>query len=97
MGLSHFISKHYGITIKELDQPLLMHRPKERAKPGGKVRLSSISCLIIDDQDSRLSSEFLHQNATLWLQYVLTMSIFFQANNYCNIKLMFFYAGDTLA
>nr|XP_040052641.1 LOW QUALITY PROTEIN: piwi-like protein 2 [Gasterosteus aculeatus aculeatus] len=31
-----YYSKHYGITIKELDQPLLMHRPKERAKPGGK-------------------------------------------------------------
>ncbi|XP_036382072.1 piwi-like protein 2 [Megalops cyprinoides] len=30
-------SKNYGITIKELDQPLLVHRPKERSKPGGKV------------------------------------------------------------
>uniref|UniRef100_A0A671UJW4 Piwi-like protein 2 n=1 Tax=Sparus aurata TaxID=8175 RepID=A0A671UJW4_SPAAU len=28
--------KNYGITIKEMDQPLLMHRPKERARPGGK-------------------------------------------------------------
>uniref|UniRef100_A0A671UDX1 Piwi-like protein 2 n=1 Tax=Sparus aurata TaxID=8175 RepID=A0A671UDX1_SPAAU len=27
---------NYGITIKEMDQPLLMHRPKERARPGGK-------------------------------------------------------------
>ncbi|KAM8887213.1 piwi-like protein 2 isoform 2-T2 [Spinachia spinachia] len=31
-----YYSKNYGITIKETDQPLLMHRPKERAKPGGK-------------------------------------------------------------
>ncbi|XP_041810044.1 piwi-like protein 2 [Chelmon rostratus] len=35
-GLPHFDSKNYGIAIKELDQPLLMHRPKERSKPGGK-------------------------------------------------------------
>ncbi|XP_051807220.1 piwi-like protein 2 [Acanthochromis polyacanthus] len=31
-----YYSKNYGITIKELSQPLLMHRPKERSKPGGK-------------------------------------------------------------
>uniref|UniRef100_A0A4W6EWH7 Piwi-like protein 2 n=1 Tax=Lates calcarifer TaxID=8187 RepID=A0A4W6EWH7_LATCA len=31
-----YYSKNYGITIKEMDQPLLMHRPKERSKPGGK-------------------------------------------------------------
>uniref|UniRef100_A0A671UE08 Piwi-like protein 2 n=1 Tax=Sparus aurata TaxID=8175 RepID=A0A671UE08_SPAAU len=31
-----YYSKNYGITIKEMDQPLLMHRPKERARPGGK-------------------------------------------------------------
>ncbi|XP_074527387.1 piwi-like protein 2 isoform X2 [Halichoeres trimaculatus] len=31
-----YYSKNYGINIKEMDQPLLMHRPKERAKPGGK-------------------------------------------------------------
>ncbi|XP_072289719.1 piwi-like protein 2 [Eucyclogobius newberryi] len=31
-----YYSKNYGITIKEIDQPLLMHRPKERARPGGK-------------------------------------------------------------
>ncbi|KAK2902445.1 piwi-like protein 2 [Channa argus] len=31
-----YYSKHYGITIKEIDQPLLRHRPKERSKPGGK-------------------------------------------------------------
>lgn len=30
--------KNYGITVKELDQPLLVHRPKERSKPRGKVR-----------------------------------------------------------
>ncbi|XP_038559876.1 piwi-like protein 2 [Micropterus salmoides] len=31
-----YYSKNYGITIKEMDQPLLLHRPKERSKPGGK-------------------------------------------------------------
>ncbi|XP_055017809.1 piwi-like protein 2 isoform X2 [Boleophthalmus pectinirostris] len=31
-----YYSKNYGITIKEMDQPLLMHRPKERSRPGGK-------------------------------------------------------------
>ncbi|XP_040011750.1 piwi-like protein 2 isoform X2 [Xiphias gladius] len=31
-----YYSKNYGITIKEIDQPMLMHRPKERSKPGGK-------------------------------------------------------------
>ncbi|KAM9360170.1 piwi-like protein 2 [Symphorus nematophorus] len=31
-----YYSKNYGITIKEMDQPLLMHRPKERSQPGGK-------------------------------------------------------------
>lgn len=38
-GLPSVDSKNYGITIKEMDQPLLMHRPKERARPGGKVEL----------------------------------------------------------
>ncbi|XP_056135759.1 piwi-like protein 2 [Lampris incognitus] len=28
-----YYSKNYGITIKEKDQPLLVHRPKERSKP----------------------------------------------------------------
>ncbi|XP_059910115.1 piwi-like protein 2 [Gadus macrocephalus] len=31
-----YYSKNYGITIKELDQPLLVNRPKERSNPGGK-------------------------------------------------------------
>ncbi|KAM3867725.1 piwi-like protein 2 [Diretmus argenteus] len=31
-----YYSKNYGIEIKEMDQPLLIHRPKERSKPGGK-------------------------------------------------------------
>lgn len=31
-------SKNYGIEVKEMDQPLLVHRPKERSRPGGKVR-----------------------------------------------------------
>lgn len=42
-GLPRVDSKNYGITIKETDQPLLLHRPKERLKPGGKVKLSSPS------------------------------------------------------
>lgn len=33
-----FNSKNYGITIKEMDQPLLLHRPKERSRQGGKVK-----------------------------------------------------------
>ncbi|KAM3872188.1 piwi-like protein 2 [Diretmus argenteus] len=32
-----YYSKNYGIEIKEMDQPLLIHRPKERSKPGGKI------------------------------------------------------------
>ncbi|XP_076853988.1 piwi-like protein 2 isoform X2 [Brachyhypopomus gauderio] len=32
-----YYRKNYGITIKELDQPMLVHRPKERSQPGGKV------------------------------------------------------------
>ncbi|XP_065515119.1 piwi-like protein 2 isoform X2 [Lathamus discolor] len=31
-----YYSKTYGITIKELEQPLLVHRPKERLTPEGK-------------------------------------------------------------
>uniref|UniRef100_A0A3Q3AR03 Piwi-like protein 2 n=1 Tax=Kryptolebias marmoratus TaxID=37003 RepID=A0A3Q3AR03_KRYMA len=31
-----YYSKNYGITIKEMNQPLLKHQPKERSKPGGK-------------------------------------------------------------
>ncbi|XP_041827468.1 piwi-like protein 2 [Melanotaenia boesemani] len=31
-----YYSKNYGITINEMNQPLLLHRPKERSKPGGK-------------------------------------------------------------
>ncbi|CAM4545268.1 unnamed protein product [Leuciscus chuanchicus] len=40
-----YYSKNYGITIKELDQPLLIHRPKERSKPGGKVITGEILLL----------------------------------------------------
>ncbi|XP_019740699.1 piwi-like protein 2 isoform X2 [Hippocampus comes] len=35
-----YYSKNYGIIIKEMDQPLLMHKPKERSKPGGKQVLT---------------------------------------------------------
>ncbi|XP_057702846.1 piwi-like protein 2 isoform X2 [Corythoichthys intestinalis] len=31
-----YYSKNYGIHIKEMAQPLLIHKPKERSKPGGK-------------------------------------------------------------
>ncbi|XP_047674945.1 piwi-like protein 2 isoform X3 [Tachysurus fulvidraco] len=31
-----YYRKNYGISVKELDQPLLVHRPKEKANPGGK-------------------------------------------------------------
>uniref|UniRef100_A0A8B9KNX2 Piwi-like protein 2 n=1 Tax=Astyanax mexicanus TaxID=7994 RepID=A0A8B9KNX2_ASTMX len=34
-----YYRKNYGITVKEIDQPLLVHRPKERSKPGGKILL----------------------------------------------------------
>uniref|UniRef100_A0A673H3V5 Piwi-like protein 2 n=1 Tax=Sinocyclocheilus rhinocerous TaxID=307959 RepID=A0A673H3V5_9TELE len=40
-----YYRKNYGITIKELDQPLLSHRPKERSKPGGKVITGEILLL----------------------------------------------------
>ncbi|OCT90145.1 piwi-like protein 2 [Xenopus laevis] len=32
-----YYSKNYGISIKELDQPLLLHRPNERKAPTGKT------------------------------------------------------------
>uniref|UniRef100_A0A8D2Q4X5 Piwi-like protein 2 n=1 Tax=Varanus komodoensis TaxID=61221 RepID=A0A8D2Q4X5_VARKO len=31
-----YYSKNYGITVRELDQPLLIHRPSERKNPPGK-------------------------------------------------------------
>ncbi|XP_015196795.2 piwi-like protein 2 [Lepisosteus oculatus] len=40
-----YYSKHYGITIKEIDQPLLVHRPKERSTPGGKIITGEILLL----------------------------------------------------
>ncbi|KAJ8366982.1 hypothetical protein AAFF_G00334210 [Aldrovandia affinis] len=40
-----YYSKNYDITIKELDQPLLVHRPKERSKPRGKVMTGEILLL----------------------------------------------------
>ncbi|KAG8574131.1 hypothetical protein GDO81_009061 [Engystomops pustulosus] len=32
-----YYSKNYGITVKEVDQPLLVHRPKERKDAQGKM------------------------------------------------------------
>ncbi|KAF5895430.1 piwi-like protein 2 isoform X1, partial [Clarias magur] len=40
-----YYRKNYGITVKELDQPLLIHRPKERARPSGKVMTGEILLL----------------------------------------------------
>ncbi|XP_075300918.1 piwi-like protein 2 [Opisthocomus hoazin] len=37
-----YYSKAYGITIRELDQPLLIHRPRERLTPEGKRRLDMV-------------------------------------------------------
>uniref|UniRef100_A0A8B9PFT5 Piwi-like protein 2 n=1 Tax=Apteryx owenii TaxID=8824 RepID=A0A8B9PFT5_APTOW len=34
-----YYSKTYGITVRELDQPLLIHRPKERLTPEGKLNM----------------------------------------------------------
>ncbi|TWW60784.1 Piwi-like protein 2 [Takifugu flavidus] len=43
-----YYSKNYGITIKEVDQPLLLHWPKERSKPGGK-QISSGEILLVPE------------------------------------------------
>ncbi|XP_047446909.1 piwi-like protein 2 [Mugil cephalus] len=43
---AEYYSKNYGITIKELSQPLLMHRPKERSKPGGKQLITGEILLV---------------------------------------------------
>ncbi|XP_074419907.1 piwi-like protein 2 isoform X1 [Larus michahellis] len=37
-----YYSKAYGITIRELDQPLLIHRPREKQTPEGKRRLDMV-------------------------------------------------------
>ncbi|KAM9252529.1 piwi-like protein 2 [Cariama cristata] len=37
-----YYSKTYGITIRELDQPLLVHRPREKQTPEGKRRLDMV-------------------------------------------------------
>ncbi|KAG6934493.1 piwi like RNA-mediated protein silencing 2 [Chelydra serpentina] len=40
-----YYSKNYGITVRELDQPLLIHRPNERQTPQGKLQRSEILLL----------------------------------------------------
>ncbi|XP_053125966.1 piwi-like protein 2 isoform X2 [Hemicordylus capensis] len=40
-----YYSKNYGITVRELDQPLLIHRPKERKNPPGKLQKGEILLL----------------------------------------------------
>ncbi|KAM9215701.1 piwi-like protein 2 [Leptosomus discolor] len=37
-----YYSKTYGITIRERDQPLLIHRPKEKQTPEGKRQLDMV-------------------------------------------------------
>ncbi|KAK4808217.1 hypothetical protein QYF61_006802 [Mycteria americana] len=37
-----YYSKAYGITIRELDQPLLIHRPREKQTPEGRRRLDMV-------------------------------------------------------
>uniref|UniRef100_U3J2X3 Piwi-like protein 2 n=1 Tax=Anas platyrhynchos platyrhynchos TaxID=8840 RepID=U3J2X3_ANAPP len=37
-----YYSKTYGITVRELDQPLLVHRPKEKRMPGRKPQVEMI-------------------------------------------------------
>uniref|UniRef100_A0AAR2JVP1 Piwi-like protein 2 n=1 Tax=Pygocentrus nattereri TaxID=42514 RepID=A0AAR2JVP1_PYGNA len=45
MTFIDYYRKNYGITIKEVDQPMLVHRPKERSRPGGKVITGEILLL----------------------------------------------------
>ncbi|XP_040545319.1 piwi-like protein 2 [Gallus gallus] len=40
-----YYSKTYGITVRELEQPLLVHRPKEKLMLGGKPRLDMVLLL----------------------------------------------------
>ncbi|XP_044863624.1 piwi-like protein 2 isoform X2 [Mauremys mutica] len=40
-----YYSKNYGITVRELDQPLLIHRPNERQTPQGKLQRGEILLL----------------------------------------------------
>ncbi|XP_065507718.1 piwi-like protein 2 [Caloenas nicobarica] len=40
-----YYSKTYGITIKELDQPLLIHRPREKQTPDGRRQLDMVLLL----------------------------------------------------
>uniref|UniRef100_A0A8C2T287 Piwi-like protein 2 n=1 Tax=Coturnix japonica TaxID=93934 RepID=A0A8C2T287_COTJA len=40
-----YYSKTYGITVRELEQPLLIHRPKEKVVLGGKPRLDMVLLL----------------------------------------------------
>ncbi|XP_068891661.1 piwi-like protein 2 isoform X2 [Aphelocoma coerulescens] len=37
-----YYSKTHGITIRELDQPLLVHKPKEKQMPEGKRKLEMV-------------------------------------------------------
>ncbi|XP_016898276.1 piwi-like protein 2 isoform X3 [Cynoglossus semilaevis] len=41
-----YYSNNYGISIKEMDQPLLLHRPKEQSKQGAKKIFSGEILLV---------------------------------------------------
>ncbi|XP_075766864.1 piwi-like protein 2 isoform X2 [Pelodiscus sinensis] len=40
-----YYSKNYGITVREADQPLLIHRPREKQTPQGKLQRGEILLL----------------------------------------------------
>lgn len=40
-------SKNYGITVKEEDQPLLIHRPSERQNNQGMVSAAAGACQLV--------------------------------------------------
>ncbi|XP_068616993.1 piwi-like protein 2 [Brachionichthys hirsutus] len=41
-----YYMKNYGVAIKDLNQPLLMHRPNERSKQGGKQTITGDILLV---------------------------------------------------
>ncbi|XP_053530289.1 piwi-like protein 2 isoform X3 [Ictalurus punctatus] len=57
-----YYRKNYGITVKELDQPLLVHRPKERSKPGGKDLTMHINVSV--EQHTHSLKQLLHNIST---------------------------------
>jgi hypothetical protein len=68
-------SKNYGITIKDMAQPILIHPPKKRSKQGGKIQIFCRTRLLTLTHPTTLK-----QKATLWGESVLglisTYSVF---------------------